>query len=100
MDDNIAKCTENFVGECFIGKNIISNFIYYLVIVVLIHRKLFCFITWYTSKHYFFYIYVQGKDISVVFCGDFNSTPEHGIMQLMTEKHVPVDYKDWRYGKG
>ena len=45
MDDNIAKCTENFVGECFIGKNIISNFIYYLVIVVLIHRKLFCFIT-------------------------------------------------------
>ena len=42
---------------------------------------------------------VQGKSISVVFCGDFNSSPKHGIVQLMTTKHIPQDYKDWSNGK-
>ena len=29
---------------------------------------------------------------TIVFCGDFNSTPECGIYKLMTEKFVPEDY--------
>ncbi|XP_055844280.1 2',5'-phosphodiesterase 12 [Episyrphus balteatus] len=35
-------------------------------------------------------------NISLVFCGDFNSVPECGIYKLMTEKFVDSDYIDWR----
>ena len=42
---------------------------------------------------------VQGKSISVVFCGDFNSSPKHGIVQLMTTKQVSQDHVDWSDGK-
>ncbi|KAK7113661.1 hypothetical protein V1264_012910 [Littorina saxatilis] len=41
----------------------------------------------------------QGKSIAVVFCGDFNSSPSQGIVQLMTKKNVPQDYGDWSSGK-
>lgn len=36
------------------------------------------------------------NQISIVFCGDFNSTPECGIYKLMTEKVVPNDFIDFR----
>jgi 2',5'-phosphodiesterase len=36
------------------------------------------------------------NDISLIFCGDFNSVPECGIYKLMTEGHVPDDFVDWR----
>lgn len=32
---------------------------------------------------------------SVIFCGDFNSTPECGIYKLMTKKFVPSDFIDF-----
>ncbi|XP_070507871.1 2',5'-phosphodiesterase 12 [Chironomus tepperi] len=35
------------------------------------------------------------EDISLLFCGDFNSVPECGIYKLMTEGHVPQDFIDW-----
>ncbi|KMQ88325.1 2 -phosphodiesterase 12-like protein [Lasius niger] len=35
-------------------------------------------------------------NVSVIFCGDFNSTPECGIYQLMTENYVPETCEDWR----
>jgi len=34
-------------------------------------------------------------DISLLFCGDFNSVPECGIYKLMTEGHVPRNFIDW-----
>lgn len=37
---------------------------------------------------------------SVILCGDFNSTPDCGVYKLMTEKHVPVDYLDWKSQEG
>lgn len=36
------------------------------------------------------------QDLSLIFCGDFNSTPECGIRKLMTEMFVPEDFVDWR----
>ncbi|KAM0733217.1 2',5'-phosphodiesterase 12 [Formica fusca] len=33
---------------------------------------------------------------SVILCGDFNSVPECGIYQLMTENYVPETCVDWR----
>lgn len=36
------------------------------------------------------------KQISIVFCGDFNSVPECGIFKLMTEKHVPENFIDFK----
>lgn len=35
------------------------------------------------------------EDISMIFCGDFNSTPECGIYKLMTEGFVPENFIDW-----
>ena len=35
------------------------------------------------------------EDISLIFCGDFNSVPECGIFKLMTEGFVPENYIDW-----
>jgi 2',5'-phosphodiesterase len=37
----------------------------------------------------------QGK-CSLIFCGDFNSTPDFGVYKLMTEGHIPKDYADWK----
>ncbi|XP_043274609.1 2',5'-phosphodiesterase 12 [Venturia canescens] len=34
--------------------------------------------------------------ISVILSGDFNSTPDCGIYQLMTTGHVPHYHKDWK----
>lgn len=36
------------------------------------------------------------NDISLIFCGDFNSVPECGIYKLMTEGHVPANFIDWK----
>lgn len=36
------------------------------------------------------------KDVSLIFCGDFNSVPECGIYKLMTENFVPENFIDWR----
>lgn len=36
------------------------------------------------------------EDISIVYCGDFNSTPECGIYRLMTQKGVPADFVDFQ----
>lgn len=36
------------------------------------------------------------NQISIIFCGDFNSVPECGIYKLMTEKHVPEDFIDFQ----
>lgn len=35
-------------------------------------------------------------DVSILFCGDFNSTPECGVFRLMTERFVPADFVDFR----
>jgi len=34
-------------------------------------------------------------DVSLIFCGDFNSIPECGIYKLMTEQFVPENFIDW-----
>lgn len=39
------------------------------------------------------------SNLSLLFCGDFNSVPECGIYKLMTEGHVPTDFIDWRSKK-
>ncbi|PVD39383.1 hypothetical protein C0Q70_02013 [Pomacea canaliculata] len=40
----------------------------------------------------------QGREISLVFCGDFNSTPHHGVNALITTGYIPEDYADWNDG--
>lgn len=42
---------------------------------------------------------VEGNDISIVFCGDFNSIPECGIFKLMTEQHVEENFIDFQSSK-
>ena len=37
-----------------------------------------------------------GADVSVLLCGDFNSTPECGIFRLMTTGSAPEDLVDWK----
>lgn len=39
------------------------------------------------------------EQISIVFCGDFNSVPECGIYKLMTERVVPDDFIDFKSSK-
>lgn len=39
------------------------------------------------------------EQISIIFCGDFNSVPECGIYKLMTEKIVPNDFNDFQSSK-
>lgn len=41
----------------------------------------------------------EHQDVSLIFCGDFNSVPECGIFKLMTEQFVPEDFIDWRSNK-
>uniref|UniRef100_A0A182K3Q0 2',5'-phosphodiesterase 12 n=1 Tax=Anopheles christyi TaxID=43041 RepID=A0A182K3Q0_9DIPT len=38
---------------------------------------------------------LEPSDLALVFCGDFNSTPECGIYKLMTQRSVPADFPDW-----
>lgn len=42
---------------------------------------------------------ITEKNISIVFCGDFNSVPECGIYKLMTENEVPDDFIDFQSSK-
>ncbi|XP_039298769.1 2',5'-phosphodiesterase 12 isoform X2 [Nilaparvata lugens] len=39
------------------------------------------------------------RNVSLIFCGDFNSVPECGIYKLMTTGLVPDDYIDWKSNK-
>ncbi|XP_064212613.1 2',5'-phosphodiesterase 12 isoform X2 [Tribolium castaneum] len=39
------------------------------------------------------------KRLSLILCGDFNSTPECGIYQLYTTGHVPEDHIDFKSSK-
>lgn len=39
---------------------------------------------------------LDGDDISIVFCGDFNSTPECGIFKLMTQQYVEENFIDFQ----
>lgn len=34
-------------------------------------------------------------NVSILYCGDFNSTPPDGVYQLMTQKFIPEDHSDW-----
>ncbi|CAL7939661.1 unnamed protein product [Xylocopa violacea] len=35
-------------------------------------------------------------NVSILYCGDFNSVPENGVYQLMTQNYIPEDHGDWR----
>ncbi|XP_017758786.1 PREDICTED: 2',5'-phosphodiesterase 12-like [Eufriesea mexicana] len=35
-------------------------------------------------------------NVSILYCGDFNSTPDKGIYQLMTQNYITKDHSDWR----
>lgn len=35
-------------------------------------------------------------EVSVIFCGDFNSTPDCGVYQLMTTGSAPDNLEDWK----
>ncbi|XP_066594023.1 2',5'-phosphodiesterase 12-like isoform X2 [Prorops nasuta] len=39
------------------------------------------------------------SNVSILLCGDFNSTPDCGIYQLMTENYVPETCKDWEHSE-
>lgn len=41
----------------------------------------------------------NGKRVSLVFCGDMNSTPDCGLYLLMTQKKAPSDLPDWHSDK-
>ncbi|CAK9833962.1 2',5'-phosphodiesterase 12 [Anthophora retusa] len=34
-------------------------------------------------------------NVSILYCGDFNSAPEKAVYQLMTQNYVPEDHTDW-----
>lgn len=38
---------------------------------------------------------LNDNNISIIFCGDFNSVPECGIYKLLTENYVGDDFIDW-----
>ncbi|CAD1476443.1 unnamed protein product, partial [Heterotrigona itama] len=35
-------------------------------------------------------------NVSILYCGDFNSVPNNGVYKLMTEKYIPADHDDWK----
>lgn len=39
---------------------------------------------------------IDDKQLSIIFCGDFNSVPECGIFKLMTERFVPDNFVDFK----
>lgn len=41
----------------------------------------------------------QGKDVSLVFCGDFNSCPGYGVLEMMTLQHIDENYDAWSSSK-
>ena len=40
------------------------------------------------------------RRVAAIFCGDFNSTPPFGVVQLLTTGHVPAEHADWRSQAG
>lgn len=43
--------------------------------------------------------YFKNDSIAIIFCGDFNSTPDCGIYRLMTQQFVPSNIPDWSSSK-
>ena len=39
-------------------------------------------------------------DVSLIFCGDFNSTPPFGVVEYLTSGIIPADHTDWRSQDG
>lgn len=39
------------------------------------------------------------RNVSCIFCGDFNSTPEWGVYRLITTQHIGADCIDWASNK-
>ncbi|XP_003488973.2 2',5'-phosphodiesterase 12 [Bombus impatiens] len=35
-------------------------------------------------------------NVSILYCGDFNSVPESGVYQLITQTYIPEDHADWK----
>ena len=42
---------------------------------------------------------ISEKDLTILFCGDFNSVPECGIYKLMTDQFVGPDFVDFQSSK-
>ncbi|XP_067686781.1 2',5'-phosphodiesterase 12-like [Haliotis asinina] len=40
----------------------------------------------------------EGRKMSVVFCGDFNSSMKRAVNVLVTTGHIPEDFDDWASG--
>ncbi|XP_043251424.1 2',5'-phosphodiesterase 12-like isoform X2 [Colletes gigas] len=36
-------------------------------------------------------------NVSIIYCGDFNSGPESGVYRLMTEKYIPENHAEWKF---
>ena len=44
---------------------------------------------------------LEGKqDISVIFCGDFNSTPPFAVVEYLNSGNIGADHADWRSQEG
>ena len=41
-----------------------------------------------------------GMKFSVLFCGDFNSTPPFGVLEFMRQKIIDENHADWRSAEG
>lgn len=41
----------------------------------------------------------QGFDVSLIFCGDFNSCPGYGVLEMMTLQTIDKDYPAWASSK-
>lgn len=46
-------------------------------------------------KHLNHVIGEVAPDAPLVFCGDFNSSPDSGVFQLVTETRIPREHADW-----
>ena len=43
-------------------------------------------------------MFSKGKTSAVVFCGDFNSSPKSGAVELITSGRIPADHSHWTSG--
>lgn len=42
---------------------------------------------------------IPNDRVAFIFCGDFNSQPDQGVVKFMTEKFIPSDYVDFNSSK-
>lgn len=42
---------------------------------------------------------IPNDRVAFIFCGDFNSQPDRGVVKFMTEKFIPSDYVDFNSSK-